>query len=1150
MTMLLNATQRRLLAAVFSLSIAASAQAQEGEVAADPVYESGQGSMEAPAQDAGAAAPEAAAEEAQTSVVAEDAGSSAEPVSAEDTESTVEPVAEAALAEPAADEAVVVETIDVEPLREAEVAEAPAEEEGTTKLEAIEVTGSRIRRSDYETAQPVLVVTREDIERSGLTSIGDLLQGLPQAGAALNTANNNGGNGAVEVDLRNLGSNRVLVLVNGRRWVSGVAATSTSSVDLNTIPISIIDSIEVLKDGASAVYGSDAIAGVINIKTRRDFEGGELRAHAQMYDDGEGLTQSYSYSVGSFNGKTGVFMDVSYTNQGELLTSDREESSVPTFGTGTSRGSSFTPGGRFLFVPTPSNGNAISNGNTDPNSPDALCYDLSGGVVDGVLGDPWGNAVGSDPANPGVPGLDPLGFSFPAGSALSLCDIAGHVGAQSGVYTRFDQNTDSYNYAPINYLLTPSERTGIFAQFTHDFENGIHASSEVLYNNRKSAQQLAETPFGFGDALGIPPFNLGYVAADNPYNFTNSASPYYIPGTTAQDIGLGDPASGLVGFGAALRRLVEYGPRLFQQNVDTYRIGGGFDGQFPVIDRVVNWDLGAAYSLNRLSTSEQGLVNMANAARALGPLADCVGTTDENTGEITPPPPSAAGCVPLDIFGGAGTITPEMLAYITYTAHDTSRQSQRLFYGNATTNLPLFDGILLGGELGIAAGVELRTESFESEPDPLKVNGTSSTNASSPTKGSYDAFEAYAELAVPLVRDVFLVDDLSISLATRFSDYGEIGSNTSAKAGVEWRMLNGLLLRGTWSEAFRAPSITELYLGAVTSFPEVADPCATTERDTNPNVGANCDADGAATTQTNAQIPTVFGGNPDLNPETATSTTAGFVWSPEFFPDFSYEMDWYHIELEDFISFTSSDLIFEFCYRADPDARALCDRLERSSGGELTKILATAVNFAALEVEGVDFNMSWKIHSDFLEPIGSFKLTTDGAYVTRFDSVLPTVDGGEERQGAVGQEFGGFGSIPRFKMNAALTWTNGPWKASWSSRFIYHVYEVCDDGRQDPGAAEGGSNPTPVLSFDEYGLCSGPHKEDGTPLNKLDATTYHDIQLSYEVQSWNTTLVLGVLNVLDQDPPKAYSAFASTFDPNTYEVWGSRAPYLRLLTKF
>ncbi|MEQ1437968.1 TonB-dependent receptor [Fontimonas sp. SYSU GA230001] len=1097
----------RLLAAAFSLS-AASVLAQDADPLPEPEY--GQ-AADAAAPDDPAATPEIQPEDQQ-------------------------------------EDSTVVETIQVEPLREPEAPAAePEVAEGKTRLETIEVTGSRIRRSDYETAQPVLVVTRADIERSGLTSIGDLLQGLPQAGAALNTANNNGGNGAVEVDLRNLGSNRVLVLVNGRRWVSGVAATSTSSVDLNTIPISIIDSIEVLKDGASAVYGSDAIAGVINIKTRRDFEGGQFRAHAQTYDDGKGLTQSYSYSVGSFNGKTGVFMDVSYTNQGEVLAGDREESSYPTYGTGLSRGSSFTPGGRFLFVPTPGNGNVISNGDTDPTSPNALCRDLSGGVVEGVLSDPWGGVVGSDPANPGIPGAPPLGLAFPAGSALTLCDLAGRRGAgtdPSGNFARFDPNVDAYNYAPVNYLLTPSERTGLFAQFTHDFENGIHASSEVLYNNRKSAQRLAETPFGFGDALGIPPFDLGYVAADNPYNPTNSASPYYIPGTTPQDIGLADPAAGLVGLGASLRRLVEYGPRLFRQDVDTYRIGGGFDGQFPLLDYLVSWDLGAAYSQNRQSTSEQGLVNMAHAARALGPLADCVDT------DTATAPPAAAGCVPLDIFGGPGTITPEMLAYITYTAHDTSRQSQRLFYGNATTNLPLLDGIFLGGQLGIAAGVELRTESFQSEPDPLKVNGTSSTNASAPTKGSYDAFEAYAELAIPLVRDVPLIDGLNVSLAARFSDYGEIGTNTSGKAGVEWRMLNGLLLRGTWSEAFRAPSITELYLGAVTSFPEETDPCASDERNSNPNVAANCDADGAADSQTNAQIPTVFGGNPDLKPETATSTTAGFVWSPEFFPDFSFEMDWYRIELKDFISFIGSDQIFTFCYRADPDSRSLCDRVQRSSNGELSKILATAVNFAALDVEGLDFNMSWKIQNDWLAPIGSFKLTADGAYVTRWDAVLPTVDGGEQRQGAVGQEFGGFGSIPRFKMNAALTWTNGPFEASWSSRFIYHVYEVCDDGRQDPGAAEGGNYPYPVLSLEQYGLCSGPHKADGTPLNKLDATTYHDVQFGYDVPAWNTKLVLGVLNVLDQDPPKAYSAFASTFDPNTYEIWGSRTPYLRVQTKF
>lgn len=1028
--------------------------------------------------------------------------------------------ATAAMAQASAEEAVAqeanaaIESIPVETL-EPETEVAPLEPEAAT-LDNIVVTGSRISRADYETANPVLRITRQDIERTGMTSIGDLLQNLPQAGSALNTAFNNGGNGSVEIDLRNLGSNRVLVLVNGRRWVGGLSAFSTNSVDLNTIPISIIDSIEVLKDGASAVYGSDAIAGVVNIKTRRDFQGGELRAHGQVYDDGSALTQSYSYAVGASNGTSSAFLDLSYTNQGELLAKDRELSSVPTFGTGITRGSAFTPEGRILFVPTPTNGNVISMFDT---SPTGACPDLSGAVVDGTL------------EGEGLPGT---GATIPAGSPLTLCDLARRPGAgtdPSGNYARWDQNVDPFNYALTNYLLTPSERIGIFGQIGHDFDNGIRFTSEALFNQRNSAQQLAQTPLGVGDALPAP-FSLAYVDATNPFNPTNPNSPYYIPGTTPQDIGRADAAAGLVGLGAVLRRMVELGPRHFEQQVDTLRIGGGFDGQFEVLSLLASWDVSAAYSQSSLATTESGLVNMARVARAVGPEADCTGASD--------------GCVPLDLFGGPGTITPEMLGYIAYTGHDTARQSQRLFNANLSTRVPV--GNWLPDSIGIATGVELRTEAFESSPDPLKVAGISSTNAATATQGSYDALEVYVELGVPVVEDLPFMQRVDLSLAGRYSDYGDFGNNLSSKLGLEWRVIDGLLARATLSDAFRAPSITELFLGESVSFPEVQDPCASAERTDDPNVAANCDADGAATTQTNSQLPVVFGGNPDLEPETATTLTAGLVWSPEFIADFSVSVDWYRIELVDAISFTSADQIFELCYRADPDSRALCDRVMRTPDGQIASVQATAVNLSSLNVEGVDMNVDWKLNYDWLQPFGEFRVVFDGAYVTRYAIAVPTADG-EAQTGLVGQEFGGQGAVPRFKFNTGLIYANGPWSASWTARFIYKLTETCDDGFQDPGAANGGSNPTPVLSLDEFGLCSGQDR-NGDPINELATTVYHDVQGGFEMTQWNTQLVIGVINLFDQDPPPAYSAFANSYDPTQYDVPGSRTPYLRLISQF
>ena len=333
---------------------------------------------------------------------------------AEVTEEAVAPAEEAAPAE-------AVETIPVESTEVAPPAAAPVAEDAT-KLDTIEVTGSRIKRSDYETAQPILVIKREDIERTGMVSIGDILQNLPQAGAALSRAFNNGGNGATEVDLRNLGSQRVLVLVNGRRWVGGVSQFNTSGVDLNTIPISVIDSIEILKDGASAVYGSDAIAGVVNIKTRRDYVGAEVRGHFDATDQGDGVQQLLSFAGGTVAGKTSVFFDVSYVNQGELFSGSRKQSAVPLFGTGLTRGSGFSPFGRDLFVPTNDNANAINAAAGEPQAgPNAPCYDISGLVTD----------------------LPPP----PAGGALSICDLSlDRATFPTGAvdFIRYDVNEHAY----------------------------------------------------------------------------------------------------------------------------------------------------------------------------------------------------------------------------------------------------------------------------------------------------------------------------------------------------------------------------------------------------------------------------------------------------------------------------------------------------------------------------------------------------------------------------------------------------------------------------------------------------------------------------------------------------------------------------------
>jgi iron complex outermembrane recepter protein len=319
-------------------------------------------------------------------------------------------------------------------------------------LEDVVVTGSRVKRADAETAQPVLVLSRADIEKSGLTSIGDVLQRITEAGPSINTQFNNGGNGTTTVSLRNLGANRTLVLFNGHRWVT----STNGSVDLNTIPTGIIESIEVLKDGASTVYGSDAIAGVVNIITRRGFQGAVANGFYGQNSEGDGTRYSSDFTFGISSDRGSASISAGYVKEEEISAGDREISAVPNFGLDpAATGSSTTPAGRY-FV----NGRPGSFTNIGPQA---------------------------GPSN------------------------------VAGQYRPFNAATDLYNFAPDNFLLTPQERASIFAEGRYTLSDGVEFNAHMLYNNRRSDILLAAIPVVLGNrttgvAGGIT------VAANNPYN--------------------------------------------------------------------------------------------------------------------------------------------------------------------------------------------------------------------------------------------------------------------------------------------------------------------------------------------------------------------------------------------------------------------------------------------------------------------------------------------------------------------------------------------------------------------------------------------------------------------------------------------------------
>jgi len=899
------------------------------------------------------------------------------------------------------------------------------EAEVTGTVEKIQVTGSRIKRADIEGANPVTIMTRADIEKFGITSIGDVLQSIPAAGSAINSNSNNGGNGTTTINIRGIGSNRTLVLVNGKRWAPGLGGT----VDLNNIPSAIIERIEVLKDGASAVYGSDAVAGVINIITRQDFEGVHANAYLGEFGDGDGRRQAADIGFGVSSDKTNVYFNVSYVKEEPTLAGDRDISAVPVFGTPQGfGGSSGTPTGRFMF------------------------FDADGG---------FNNSTGD-----GQGGLAP-----------------------------WVEPDSRFNFAPFNYLSTPQERTNVFVQGSHELDDNIAVTATAFYGNRKSAQFLAPTPLFFGSAFG----DAGYtIAANNPFNPTG------LDLTT--DSAIGDPSNlYLVG-----RRMFEAGGREFVQNVDQFQFNSGIEGTFEFNDKEFYWDVGYTYASIQQNQITDGLLNTNRVKNAIGDVDACTGGND--------------GCVPLNLFGGStglgeGTITQEMLDYITFTAQDASGSELRSYQANLSGDL--LD--LPAGTLAFATGWEKRWQEGFDQPDALIAAGITSGNSRQPTEGKFSVEEYYLELAVPLIADVPFVKNLDLELATRYSDYSNFGDTTNSKIGLKWRINDELMVRGTFSEAFRAPSVSELFLGASDSFPSLTDPCNGGSA-ANPTL-AGCAGIPSTYNQPNSQIRITVGGNANLQAEEAESFTYGFVYSPAWAEGLSMTFDVFDIEIDNAVSTVGAQNILDACAG---DGVTLCSFVQRSSGGGVLDLFNGLVNLGGQTTSGFDTNIQYGLETEF----GEFNFLWDATYIDeRSVIVVDPVAGTSVTVNQAGSAFDR-DVVPRVRSNISASWLLEDFSASYLIRFINHTIEDCG-----------------INDALEQELCSEPSAEvGGQSFNRLGDMAYHDVSGSYQIND-QVKVTIGVNNLWNTDPQVSYSTFANSFDPSMYEIPG-RFAYTRLSMAF
>lgn len=997
----------------------------------------------------------------------------------------------------------------------AQTAPSSGTAQGATKLSQIVVTGSHIPRTAVAQAQPVISINRQQIDNTGYTNVGQLLQNLSSAGPSLTLNINNGNTAGVQtIDLHNLGSQRVLVLVNGQRWVPQLGG----AVDLTTIPLSIVQRIDVLLDGASAVYGSEAIAGVINIITVKNYNGAEAHATFGMYDghgDGggwDGKTQKYSFTVGTSSDRASVLMSAGYYNRGPIWAGQRTISKEPYVGYGSQNGSSGTPGGRVFVI-----------GNQ-------------------------GNSVGT---------------ACPTGA--SYCDLSGPSSANMSPGFHQFTTADHFNYAPANYLLQPTERWYTFTQGHYDLTDNLTFNFTASYQKRDSQAILAPSPwflgFFFGGSSTKQNGMFIGMASNNPGNpFGVDLVPYY-PSSAGfnswcQKYGSPNCTSQYDILGLYGRRPFETGNRVYSQNVATYYFNGGFTGYFQVGNNEWNWNANYIFS-KRLNTNiTSGFTNTARLQEALS--YNCGGAIDPT-------------CVPLNVFGGAqanggaGSMTPDMVKYITFTAHRDNSITMRDYNASIGGN---FFNSWYAGPWGFATGYEYEELDGFDQPDALTSLGNTTGSVIQPTAGRINTNAQFVELSVPFAHDAFLAKDLGIDLAQRWSQFhwegqgstfnpttGSIGTTTTnarahsatPRATFKWQPIQSLLFRGTWAQGFRAPSISELFLGASQNFPNVADPCAA-------SVGpypANCPA-GSPVPQPNTQIGSTVGGNAKLQPEQATTRTVGFVWSPTFLEGFDFSVDYFKTEITNQIAALGAQQLVGLCYGKGAvhpvGLNQYCNLVLRNPhSGTITNIIALNQNGGSSKVSGWDVNARYHLPTT---AIGDFTVAATANFI-KDDIFCDAI--GECQQTAGTTTASAFFGTPKHKYNLSVDWNYGAWAATYRMRVIGPIWESCANSPINGEIPTGGTTATTGWCSKVFHTNAGGNNLTGNLVtdgqNKLGTTVYSDIQLGYTVSSWNTTFTFGINNLFDKQPPISRTSFANSYVPNFYDVPG-RYIYGRISVRF
>jgi iron complex outermembrane recepter protein len=882
----------------------------------------------------------------------------------------------------------------------AQAQEQAAEEEST---QTVTVTGTRIVRQDYQSASPIVTVGEDAFRQTGSTTVETMLNTLPQfVPSVTNTSNNPSNNGQANVELRGLETSRTLVLLDGKRIIPG---GGEGVVDLNLLPSALISNVEIITGGASAAYGSDAIAGVVNFKTK-DFQGLEFESNYGQTNESDGEEWQVSVTGGtSFAEGRGKFMGTaSYSDRAGVKAGDRAFSRV-------ARGW-FGPDAGFL----PLGSGTIEEGAVTVAAPQS--------AIDAVFAG-YGFNPGTVTTNVFSVNADSTLFTVGDGETPSVVNFRGDTASET-----FNDLSYTYNYSPANYLQLPLERVAAFGRGTFELTPAAEVYLQGVWSEYDANTQLAPSP---GSQMFIPVTNpfLPDDLRDLALARTNPNAPLSLS-----------------------KRLTELGPRIEQNAYEVYQVIGGVQGV--LFSENWNYDVYGSYGNLQIENTQLGSISRTALEQATfaadGGAALCGGLNPFGLNSISPECAEFVTVDAVNTFDVKQTIFEATI-------------SGSLFELPAGKVQSAFGVFYKEDEFAFVADDLLRADTTNSPATaaglPVRAD-VSGFNASDNTFGKTDSTEFYTELSVPLLADRPGVESLDLNLGYRFADYSTAGGVNSYKAEMTYQPQSAFLARGSYQRAVRAPNITELFQPQVTNFPSIqgigGDPC---NINSSFRTGANaaqvralCQAQGIddslidAYNNPNQQASGLSGGNPLLFEESADTLTFGLVFTPQvdgFFSNFRASIDWYSIEIEDAIAEIEAETFVGRCYDAafNPDFSTdnlFCNFFARSTfDGQIQDALEADQNIGAIETSGIDVQLDWA------GAVGPGRLSVNWvtAYLDKYDRQELPGDVFTELKGTIGSTIAT--AYPEWKSTLNLGYSLGGVGLSARLRYIDSMTDVGDD---------------------------------------------------------------------------------------------------------